>query len=111
MRRRTFLGFELNPGWRWMAFQGAVAFAVIGTDIHWNWAVSPTVAGLAAIVAAFLATVAVSGTLLRWRIFRARRSGAGYDSSRQEPGFLGIDRRPGDTLQNPPRIRIGDDVR
>jgi uncharacterized membrane protein YccC len=113
MRRRSFLGFELNPGWRWMVFQGVVATCVIvwvtqemPADIK-----NPWIPGLAGIVAAFLATVFASSILARWRAFRARRSSASDDARRRELGFTGAARGPRDALQQPPRVRIGNDPR
>lgn len=112
MRRRSFLGFEINPGWPWLVFQCLVAFAVIASNIHWQWATSPAVAGLVAFVAAFLATVVVSGVLVRLAAFRARRGDiTGNNASRREPSLLRPSGGTRDALEQPPRIRVGNDPR
>jgi hypothetical protein len=51
----------------WIGFQLAIIFAVIASNIHWQWTPNGYVAGLSGLVTAFLATVALSTILKLWR--------------------------------------------
>ena len=47
----------------WYILQGLIMFAVIGSNIHWQWTPNPYVAGTLGAVAAFV-TTALLGDLI-----------------------------------------------
>lgn len=96
--RRTFLGFQLRPGWRWMVFQGVVMFAIAGPLAASGKVENGYVIGLAAWIGAYLATVLASlviGVLVSRRALQ-RRVRLGHEPGSQEHPFPGLRGRAGD---------------
>jgi hypothetical protein len=55
----------------WMIFQGLVVFAVVASNIHWQWTPNGYLATGLGILAALLATAAITGVV---EAIRARRA-------------------------------------
>lgn len=58
----------------WMMLQGLIIFAVISSNIHWNWTPNGYLASLIGICVAFVATVLISGTTDLLRRLRAKHA-------------------------------------
>jgi hypothetical protein len=54
----------------WYIFQGLIIFAVVASNIHWQWTPNPYAAGVCGYLAAYLLTAAVA------RVFAAITSPA-----------------------------------
>ena len=67
----------------WKVFQLSVVFAVMASNIHWQWTDNPTVAMFFAAAAAVWATLIVvkGGDLLRWLSARRFSSHDGLDDA------------------------------
>ena len=48
----------------WFLLQGSIVFAVMASNIYWQWTPNPYLAGVLGFVVALLATVGVSNLLL-----------------------------------------------
>jgi hypothetical protein len=103
---------------RWHLLQLLIVFAVVGTNIHWQWTPNGLLAGLAGGVVAFVVTYLIAGIvdLVRWlrrsRIGVGRRldnyaggrgsrlvgTGRHLDQPPQEPRRLGVRKHHGDLI-------------
>lgn len=59
----------------WMLFQSAIIFAVISSNIHWNWTPNGYLASLIGIAVAFIATVSINGLIGLMRRLRRKHVG------------------------------------
>jgi hypothetical protein len=59
----------------WMLFQGAIIFAVVSSNIHWNWTPNGYLASLIGIGAAFVATISINGATGLLRRLRSKNAG------------------------------------
>lgn len=108
--------------WKWYVFQGLVMFAVIASNIHWQWTPNGLLAGIIGYGVAFVLTCLFTGTISRknmntkWLIFARRGHTKGLvglkdDTSRGSPGLLGTTREISEPPQQWSRPRISQDVR
>lgn len=57
----------------WAVFQAIIIFAVVATNIHWQWTPNGYLASMIGIGCAFLCTLAVNSVLWRVKAWRNRR--------------------------------------
>lgn len=79
----------------WKIFQGAVAFAVIASNIHYGWTPNPYAASVVALFAALAATVVLSGLGGLVARLRGLRFFARQALRAQEGGYRDISGRAG----------------
>jgi hypothetical protein len=58
-----------------MLFQGVIIFAVVSSNIHWNWTPNGYLASLIGIGAAFVATISINGATGLLRRLRGKNAG------------------------------------
>lgn len=100
--------------WKWYVFQGLVMFAVIASNIHWQWTPNGLLAGIIGYGVAFVATW-ITGKVASLFLWFRRRSaerlvGLQDDPSSRSPGLTRLSGEISQPLQQWPRPRISKDM-
>lgn len=110
---------ESPPMWKWYLLQGLTAFAVIASNIHFQWTPNGHLAAAIGALAAFVVTVMIGSAADLISLLRLRLRGRGLcqlDVLRDDPGgqdlrLSGARRRARELRQQSSGARIGDDLR